>query len=255
MSFDDSGNTYKLNRDPLVTDDYSSNYVEGDYIENTSANPVRLWRCTDGSIGAAVWIDVTKSIAENIIYRSSAPTVDDDQTEGNFIGQRWIHEVDNADKSKNIAYICLDDADGEAFWYPIASAGIVVGPGGEIIFEAPVIFESGVAFNSVFVTPVLTSNQDDYNIPNIGTYTTIIWRSSVNITVSGLNATGISDWLATIYVNGNTSNKWIQFVMDDPGSALVNRYTGDANIRLRSGDFWWFLRNVSLSRWIAQAKI
>ena len=191
--------------------------------------------------------------SENIITSSLAPTINDDSSGGAFIGQRWIREF--ASPADNVAYICLDATVGAAFWYLIASSGITVNEDGDIVFNAPVIFESGVAFNSVYLTNIFTGNQNNLLIPDMKNYTTIIFRSTIDINVTGINATGIVDWNAHIFVNGNSNGKKFTFKAESASSTASNRFSGANDISLNQGEFWWFIRNVAISRWSAQAKI
>ena len=133
---------------------------------------------------------------------------------------------------------------------------ITVGVNGEISFNQPVTFESGVVFGSKFTTPILAANQNNYNIPNLKNYTIINLRSSIDINLTGLVSSSLTDDFVFIIGNANAQGgKKQSMIMNSGASTAANRFVGASTIQLNPGDFWWFKFNFTEQYFTVLAKI
>lgn len=133
---------------------------------------------------------------------------------------------------------------------------INTGANGEVLFTAPVVFESGVVFGNKYTSPILAANQNNYNIPDLKNYTIINFLSSVDINITGLVSSSLTDDFVFIIGNANArGGKKQTIVMNSASSLAANRFVGVANIQLNPGDFWWFKFNFSEQYFTVLAKI
>jgi len=131
----------------------------------------------------------------------------------------------------------------------------IINPNDDVNFTGTVTFNGGVVFGSVYITPILTGNVDNYIIPDFKNYTTIVWRSDSDVDVKGIDATGLTGGNAWIFQNGNTNGKKFKFKMAQNSSLLNNRFAGKNDLTIEQDEFWWFKRNASTNRFIGQAKV
>jgi len=97
--------------DPTVTDDTSFGISVGSRWVNTTTN--HIFFCTDSTVGAAVWVDVTSGSAiKNNFAATAAPSGSNDGSaaQGYSIGSVWI------DVTNDKVYTCVDATTGAAIW-------------------------------------------------------------------------------------------------------------------------------------------
>lgn len=134
--------------------------------------------------------------------------------------------------------------------------GMAIDSNGNIVVNSPIIFESGVVFGNKFTTPILTANQNNYSITDMKNYTIIKWRGSNDIDITGINSSGLGNDYAFLFINSNAlGGKKFTFISNSGSSTAANRFQMVSNIKLNPGDFWWFVYDVDIHRWLAQAKI
>ena len=117
------------------------------------------------------------------------------------------------------------------------------------------VFNGGIVFNSRYTTPVIGSDQDNYNIPDLDTYNLIDFRSSDDVEITGIDSSDLNNYYAYIFLNGNTNGKKIKFKKNDSGSSQANRFDMPDDIELEEGQLWWFVYSTDRNRWVAQAKL
>lgn len=119
------------------------------------------------------------------------------------------------------------------------------------------IFTGGISFDSQFNTPTLTSkSQNDYNIPDLDTYNVLVFTSTKDIDLKGLDSSDLTGWNGYILLNGNASGgKKIKLKKNNNGSVAANRFNMKDDLDLEPGDFWWIVYNQDQQRWNAQAKL
>lgn len=133
---------------------------------------------------------------------------------------------------------------------------ITTGTNGEVVFNAPVVFESGVVFGNKFTSAILSANQNNFNIPDLNKYTIINLRSSVDVHITGLVSSYLTDDFVFIIGNANASGgKKQSLIMNSASSLVQNRFFGVSTIQLKPGDFWWFKFDFAAQRFNVQAKI
>ena len=106
---------------PTVGDDSGDGYTIGSRWINTSSDVEFI--CTDASVGAAVWKNITNSAVtladiglSNVLNTkhnysaTSAPTVNDDSGDGYSVGSVWVDLTDDE------AWVCTDATVGAAVW-------------------------------------------------------------------------------------------------------------------------------------------
>jgi len=111
---------------PSATDDASGGYEIGSRWINTTF-PYLVWRATDVSAAAAVWVR-----ENNVKVNTGAttdPSVTNDNTEGYEVGSLWINTTDGS------AYVATSVGTGAAAWKTSSLSGAtpVVNPG-ELMF-------------------------------------------------------------------------------------------------------------------------
>ncbi len=92
--------------DPTVTDDSSLGYSVGSTWLNTVSD--QWWKCSDATIGAAVWKQDTIAIKNN--SAATSPAVTDDSTAGYSVGSEWL------DTTTSQWWKCVSAAVGAAVW-------------------------------------------------------------------------------------------------------------------------------------------
>lgn len=119
------------------------------------------------------------------------------------------------------------------------------------------VFSGGISFDSQYNTPVLTSkSQNDYSIPDLDTYNVLVFTSTKDIDLKGLDSSGLSEWNAFLILNGNSSGgKKIKLKKNQNSSDAENRFNMKDDIDLEPSDFWWIIYNQDQQRWNAQAKL
>ena len=114
-------------------------------------------------------------------------------------------------------------------------------------------FGTGIAFNSQYSTPVITSkSQNNYNIPDLGEYNVIVFTSSTDVDLKGLDSSDLTEWNAFLIYNGNTNNKKIKTKKNNGGSLPANRFLND--IELKPGEFAWILYDQDRQRFAGQSR-
>jgi hypothetical protein len=118
-------------------------------------------------------------------------------------------------------------------------------------------FTGGISFDSQYNTPTLTSkSQNDYNVPNLDTYNVIVFTSTKDIDLKGIDSSLLTGWNGYIILNGNSSGgKKIKLKKNQNSSTAEYRFNMKDDIDLEPGDFWWIIYNQDQQRWNAQAKL
>ena len=110
------GGVHTAAADPTTTDDTPDYAVGSIWINTTSKD---LFQCMDNTSTAAVWVK------RNAHVTGSAPTVNSDIDQGYIKGSVWC----NTALTPSVLYVCIDNTNGAAIWYPIGRGriGVITG--------------------------------------------------------------------------------------------------------------------------------
>jgi len=133
--------------------------------------------------------------------------------------------------------------------------GITLSPTGEIIFNNPVVINEGFALDSTFITPILTGDVDDYVIPDMHKYSTIVWRSTKDVDVTGIVVSDNTRYWRWDFINGNTNGKSFKFKKFSNKSSVNNQFASKDDITLETQDFWVFRRDIANNKYLIMAKL
>ena len=92
---------------PTATDDSAQGYAVGSIWVDVTADAA--YTCVDATASNAVWSAGGGGV-QNKFNATTAPTVNNDTTEGYVVGSVWI------DTTGDLAYTCVDNTDGAAVW-------------------------------------------------------------------------------------------------------------------------------------------
>lgn len=162
--------------------------------------------------------------SEVIIVVAVDPTVNDDNTLGYFVGQRWINTTTLQ------SYIAIDVSTGAAVWKEITGIeGIETGSNGEIILN------SGVSLGTAVTPPILNANTNDLVITGIETAIVVRLSTSGNYSLTGIEPKDDTTAWMLFIANVGTNN--IALKNNDANSLAVNRFLigGDKNIQPDEG--------------------
>lgn len=85
--------------------------------------------------------------------------------------------------------------------------------------------KGGVDYSSVYQTPVLDGNYDNYVITDLQKYSTLVFNSSDDVKIRGLDATNVNPWQSWIVINNSDNN--LKFEYNKGTSLANNRLEGD----------------------------
>ena len=114
-------------------------------------------------------------------------------------------------------------------------------------------FNTSLSFNSQYNTPVITSqSQNNYSIPNLATYNVLIFTSTTDVDLKGLDSSGLTEWSAFLIYNGNTNGKKVKLQKNQGGSLAANRFLSD--VEIKQGEFAWVLYDQDRQRFAGQSR-
>lgn len=167
----------------------------------------------------------------SLYEQTTDPTASENFAAGYVLFDRWINTADGNE------YLCI----GDGVWKSTTkiSGGFVFGE------------------TSVYITPIFTADVDNLVIPNMKDYTVIIWRSTVNIDITSIDAvaSGVTERNVFWFKNGNSNGKWINIAANDAAANPGNEFDIARDIKLKPGGAWWVDRNPDTPAWNAQAKV
>jgi hypothetical protein len=118
-----------------------------------------------------------------------------------------------------------------------------------------IAFAGGVCFSAAYETATLTSkSQDDFSISNLENYTVIVFTSTGDVDLKGLQSANVAGWQTFLIVNGNNFDSKLKIKKNQASSAAANRFFIKDEIEINFGEFYWVMYNPIQNRWNVHAK-
>ena len=159
------------------------------------------------------------SLLKGVIEKTSAPTVNDDDNAGFFVGFRWVY----VSGSTRITYVCTDSTTGAAVWDVTSSTN---GSGDSCAFTAGRNNASITSSQDLRKAGQISTNQTPFIVPKAGTI--------FGISAAHSGSPVGKNWTARILVNGvGAANLVLNGVSKNQDDTLSVSVAQGDEIRLR----------------------
>ena len=116
-------------------------------------------------------------------------------------------------------------------------------------------FGGGLTLDSVHNTATLTTkSQNNFLVTDLQNFNLIVFTSTGDVDLKGLDSSGVNGWQKFVIMNGNTTATNLKIKKNNSGSLAANRFLIKDDIIINFGEFYFIIYNQNQQRWNVHAK-